>query len=146
MWRVGLGLVAALAMSSAAAADMVVAPLDIAKEVSSRCGYTPIGSVIIAGATATKEEMELGKVQVQRFMKDIDLFQNCVIAVAVALKDKLTEANKVALQKIVEESQKEKESMGVEYNQAVDAYNTAHPAAKASTAPAKPAHHAAPPH
>lgn len=138
MWRIGLGLIAALALNSAATADPI--PLNIAKEVSSRCGYSPIGSVIIAGATATKEEMERGKVQVQRFMKDTDLFQNCVIAVAVALKDKLTEADKVAVQKIIDDSQKEKESIGAEYNQAVDAYNTAHPASKASTAPSKPAH------
>jgi alpha-N-acetylglucosamine transferase len=149
MRRIVLGMLTVLASISAAHADD--APLNISKEVSSRCGLAPLGSVIIEGKAATKDEMERAKVQVERFMTDIDLYQNCVISVAVVLKAKLSEADKVALQKLIDDSQKEKEAVGKEYNEAVDAYGAAHHTAKPSATPkpsatAKPSTPATPAH
>ena len=112
------------------------APLDIKAEVKAKCGLVPLGAVVLDGKIATKDEMQEGKNQVTIFMEATDMFQDCVLRVAESFKDKvthkLTPKDEAVIVAIVNSSQKEKESLGKTYNEAVDAFNAAH---KSNAAP-----------
>ena len=119
-------LVTVTAVSSFAADDKKPKPVDIKKEINEKCGSAPFGLVDLNGKTATKEEMEEAKFQVTAFITQVDVYQECLIKLANALNERLTENDKRILGLALKQSQEEKEAVGNAYNQAVDDFNKAH--------------------
>ena len=120
------GFVVALCLIATGQAEVT---RDIRAEIKAKCGLVPIGAVVIDGAIATKDEMQEANHQVKIFMEASDLFQDCVLRVAESFKDKVTHQlapkDQAAVVAIVDQSQREKESLGNAYNEAVDAFKAA---------------------
>lgn len=116
---------AGLAFGAGAAEPKKPKPVDIKKEMSEKCGAEPYGLVDLNGKTATKEEMEEAKFQVTAFITQVDVYQECLIKLAEALKDRLSDNDKRILATSIQRSQEEKEAVGKSYNQAVDDFNVA---------------------
>jgi hypothetical protein len=101
-------------------------PVDIRKEMSEKCGLPPYGLVDLNGKTATKDQMEEAKFQVTSFITQVDVYQECLLKLANALGDRLTDNDRRILGAAIQQSQEEKEAVGNAYNQAVDDYNKTH--------------------
>jgi len=117
----------ALALGANAGEPKKPKPLDIKKEILDTCGSIPYGPTIVMDAkTATKEEMENAKQDVQTFIAQVDTYQECLVKLATRLIDRLSDNDKRVLALAVDHSQKEKEALGNDYNKLVDAYNKLH--------------------
>jgi len=101
-------------------------PVDIKKEILGKCGSMPFGLVDMNGKTATKAEMEEAKFQVTAFITQVDVYQECLLKLANALGERLTDNDKRVLAAAIQQSQSEKEAVGKAYNDAVDDYNKTH--------------------
>ena len=126
MSRLAWGFVVALCLIATGRAEVI---RDIKAEIKAKCGFVPIAAVVVNGAIATKDEMQEANHQVKIFVEASDMFQDCVLRVAESFKDKVTHQlapkDQAAVVKIVDQSQREKESVGNAYNEAVDAFNAA---------------------
>ncbi len=119
-------LVTSTAVTSMAADDKKPKPVDIKKEINDKCGSAPFGLVDLNGKTATKEEMEEAKFQVTAFITQVDVYQECLLKLASALSERLTDNDRRILALAIKQSQEEKEAVGNAYNQAVDDFNKTH--------------------
>ena len=102
-------------------------PVDIKKEILSKCGSLPYGPTLVMDAkTATKQEMENAKEDVVAFIKQSDAYQDCLLKLANSLQPNLTESDLRLIAAAIDRSQKEKEALGNDYNKLVDNYNKLH--------------------
>ena len=102
-------------------------PVDIKAEILDKCGSIPYGPTIVMDAkTATKEEMQNAKEDVQTFIAQSDAYQECLLKLADSLGPRLTDNDKRILGAAIDRSQQEKEALGNDYNKLVDAYNKLH--------------------
>jgi hypothetical protein len=117
----------------ALAAAFVVA--SVAPALADTCDE-PIAPASINGATATKEQMSQMRDDVVNFIKASDDYQSCLYSdlraqklAAEKSKDKkpLPQSVEDGVTAKVNDSQREKEKIGGEFNAAVQAYKAAHP-------------------
>ncbi len=102
-------------------------PVDIKKEILENCGGIPFGPTIVMDAkTATKEEMENAKADVQTFIGQVDSYQVCMGKLANTLGVRLSDNDKRTMAAAIDRSQQEKEALGNDYNKLVDQYNKLH--------------------
>ena len=76
--------------------------------------------------TATKEEMENAKADVEAFIIQSDVYQDCLAKLTTKFADRLSDNDKRLLAAAADRSQQEKEALGNDYNKLVDAYNKLH--------------------
>lgn len=120
-----LTVAAGVAFGATAAEPKKPKPVDIKKEMVDKCGPEPYGLVDLDGKTASKDEMEEAKFQVTSFITQVDVYQECLIKLANALNERLTDNDKRIMAISIDRTQKEKEAVGNSYNQAVDDFNKA---------------------
>lgn len=120
-----LAVAAGVAFGATAAEPKKPKPVDIKKEMVEKCGAEPYGLVDLDGKTATKDEMEEAKFQVTSFITQVDVYQECLIKLANALGERLSDNDKRIMAVSIDRTQKEKEAVGNSYNQAVDDFNKA---------------------
>ena len=118
-------ITAGLAFGATAAEPKKPKPVDIKKEMTEKCGSEPYGLVDLNGKTASKEEMEEAKFQVTSFITQVDVYQECLLKLATALGDRLSDNDKRVMGTAIQRSQSEKEAVGTAYNKAVDDFNAA---------------------
>ncbi len=117
-------VVAAAAIS--APSDKKPKPVDIRKEMDEKCGSAPYGLVDLNGKEATKAEMEEAKFQVTSFVTQVDVYQECILKLAEALKARTSENDRRLLGLAIAQSQSEKEAVGAAFNDAVCEFNQKH--------------------
>jgi hypothetical protein len=121
---------AAVALSAAtgtmAAEPKKPKPVDIKKEMDEKCGAAPYGLVDLDGKKASKAEMEEAKFQVTSFITQVDVYQECMLKLATALNERLTDNDRRIMGLAIAQSQDEKEAVGAAFNNAVCEYNHVH--------------------
>lgn len=87
-----------------------------------RC-QEPFGPVLPSAATITQEGLKAARLEVKRFIDESDSYQECLLTVMRDPSEKLTDAQKAAIDRRIAANQKEKEAIGAAYNELVKAYN-----------------------
>lgn len=87
-----------------------------------RC-QEPFGPVMPPAAGITQDKLREARAEVQRFIKESDAYQECLLTVMRDPAEKLTDAQKAAINRRIESNQKEKEAIGAAYNELVKTYN-----------------------
>ncbi len=90
-----------------------------------RCSE-PYAPVIPDGASASADDMAVLKSEVQQYIADSDAYQDCILAVIADPAEKMTPADKKKAQDLIFRNQKEKESVGAAYREALKTHKTAH--------------------
>lgn len=91
------------------------------EDLLAQCGMRPVAPVVPAAATLDKPKLALVKTDVQAFLSDADKYQDC-LAIVIEAPD-LTVMHKAHIVKLESQIQSEKEIIGGQYNQTVDAVN-----------------------
>jgi hypothetical protein len=94
----------------------------------------PIAPAAPDGRTSTQQQMAAGVGDANRFMKDSDAYQTCLVDYVKAQKDQATK-DKTTFDKFIEqdamkkinENQAEKVKVGTEINGAVAVFKSSHP-------------------
>lgn len=98
--------------------------------------YEPIPPVAMDGAKATEAQLKSGRTDVMDFIKSSDDYQICLNSEFIAMKKKAEQSKdktpldpsiQAGVASKLDANQKLKERVGKEYNDAVNAYNAAHP-------------------
>lgn len=133
-------LLGVLVLSQAAfAASTKDKPPAKIEDLLAQCGVRPVAPVVPAAATLDKPKLALVKTDVQAFLRDADKYQDCLAIVIEA--PEISVMHKAHIVRLESQIQSEKEIIGGQYNDAVDAVNarlggTAKPAAAVQPASA----------
>jgi hypothetical protein len=94
--------------------------------VGDECGVLPRAKFSIDGRKATKQQLRAAERDVVAFMAASDFYQTCVLRYSKQYEANLSNDDKQRLLALVEESQKAKETVGNDYNAAVDDFSKSH--------------------
>ena len=94
----------------------------------------PVAPAAPDGRTSTQAQMAAGVGDANRFMKDLDVYQSCLVAYVKAQKDQAAK-DKTPFDKFIEmdamkkitENQNEKVRVGAEINSAIGVFKASHP-------------------
>lgn len=105
---------AAVVLAILAAPPAVAAKVDI----DAMC-VEPYGPIVPDGATATQAQIDAARDEVLQFIKDSDVYQDCLVRMLDDRDLKLTDDQRNRIFDKIEKNQQEKESVGGAFNLAV---------------------------